>query len=64
MKPPEGKPPLRNLDIAEVAFYGFLIMCGVFMGLLMAFQGDVHFLLPLYALGVLLLFAVSRLGMV
>lgn len=48
MKPPEGKIPLRNLDVAEADFYGFLIMDGVSMGQLIAFQGDAHVLLPLY----------------
>jgi amino acid transporter len=43
---------------------GILILSGLSMLLLVAFQGDTHALLPLYALGVFLSFTLSQLGMV
>jgi amino acid transporter len=43
---------------------GILILSGLSMALIVAFQGDTHALLPLYALGVFLSFTLSQLGMV
>jgi amino acid transporter len=43
---------------------GILILSGLSIFLLVAFQGDTHALLPLYALGVFLSFTLSQLGMV
>ncbi|MFB3818809.1 MAG: APC family permease [Candidatus Methylomirabilales bacterium] len=43
---------------------GILILSGLSMFLLVAFQGDTHSLLPLYALGVFISFTLSQAGMV
>jgi amino acid transporter len=43
---------------------GILILSGIALVLLVAFEGDVHALLPLYAVGVFVSFTLSQAGMV
>lgn len=43
---------------------GILILSGFAIGLLVAFAGDTHALLPLYAIGVFISFTISQSGMV
>ena len=62
----DGYLPRQFASLGDRLVYsnGILILSGVSMGLLIAFQGDTHALLPLYALGVFLSFTLSQLGMV
>jgi amino acid transporter len=62
----DGYLPRQFASLGDRLVYsnGILILSGVSMGLLVAFQGDTHSLLPLYALGVFLSFTLSQLGMV
>jgi amino acid transporter len=55
---------LAGLGDRLVYSNGILLLSGLSMFLLVAFQGDTHALLPLYALGVFLSFTLSQLGMV
>jgi len=62
----DGYLPRQFASLGDRLVYsnGILILSGLSMGLLIAFQGDTHALLPLYALGVFLSFTLSQLGMV
>jgi amino acid transporter len=62
----DGYLPRQFASLGDRLVYsnGILILSGLSMGLLIAFQGDTHSLLPLYALGVFLSFTLSQLGMV
>jgi amino acid transporter len=62
----DGYLPRQLASLGDRLVYsnGILILSGLSMGLLIAFQGDTHALLPLYALGVFLSFTLSQLGMV
>jgi amino acid transporter len=55
---------LASLGDRLVYSNGILILSGISMVLLIAFQGDTHSLLPLYAVGVFISFTLSQLGMV
>ena len=55
---------LASLGDRLVYSNGILFLSGLSIFLLVAFQGDTHALLPLYALGVFLSFTLSQLGMV
>jgi len=55
---------LMNLGDRLVYSNGILLLSGLSIFLLVAFQGDTHALLPLYAFGVFLSFSLSQLGMV
>ena len=55
---------LANLGDRLVYSNGILFLSGLSIFLLVAFQGDTHSLLPLYAFGVFLSFTLSQLGMV
>ncbi|HEX9899280.1 MAG TPA: APC family permease, partial [Candidatus Methylomirabilis sp.] len=55
---------LMNLGDRLVYSNGILLLSGLSIFLLVAFQGDTHALLPLYAFGVFLSFTLSQLGMV
>jgi len=62
----DGFLPRQFASLGDRLVYsnGILILSGLSMGLLIAFQGDTHALLPLYALGVFLSFTLSQSGMV
>ena len=62
----DGYLPRQFASLGDRLVYsnGILILSGLSMALLIAFQGDTHALLPLYALGVFLSFTLSQLGMV
>jgi len=62
----DGYLPRQFASLGDRLVYsnGILILSGVSMVLLIAFQGDTHSLLPLYALGVFISFTLSQLGMV
>ena len=62
----DGYLPRQFASLGDRLVYsnGILILSGFSMGLLIAFQGDTHSLLPLYALGVFMSFTLSQLGMV
>jgi amino acid transporter len=55
---------LANLGDRLVYSNGILFLSALSIFLLVAFQGDTHSLLPLYAFGVFLSFTLSQLGMV
>jgi amino acid transporter len=44
--------------------WGIIVLAGVAALLLVAFQGDVHLLIPLYSVGVFVCFTLSQVGMV
>jgi amino acid transporter len=44
--------------------WGIVVLAGVAATLLVAFQGDVHLLIPLYSVGVFVCFTLSQVGMV
>jgi amino acid transporter len=56
--------PLTNLGDRLVFANGILILAGVTGLLIMAFGGDSHALIPLFAVGVFLAFTLSQAGMV
>lgn len=62
----DGYLPRQFASLGDRLVYsnGILILSGVSMLLLVAFQGDTHSLLPLYALGVFISFTLSQFGMV
>ena len=62
----DGYLPRQFASLGDRLVYsnGILILSGVSMVLLIAFQGDTHSLLPLYALGVFISFTLSQFGMV
>ena len=43
---------------------GIVLLAGIAFGILWAFGGDTHALIPLYSVGVFLCFTLSQLGMV
>ena len=56
--------PLGNLGDRLVFSNGIMLLGGLAALLLVAFRGDTHALLPLYAIGVFLCFTLSQSGMV
>jgi len=62
----DGYLPRQLAGLGDRLVYsnGILFLSGLSMFLLVAFQGDTHALLPLYALGVFLSFTLSQIGMV
>jgi len=62
----DGYLPRQFASLGDRLVYsnGILILSGVSMMLLVAFQGDTHSLIPLYALGVFISFTLSQFGMV
>ncbi len=56
--------PLANIGDRLVFSNGIILLGGLASGLLVAFGGDTHALLPLYAVGVFLCFTLSQAGMV
>jgi amino acid transporter len=55
---------LANLGDTLVFHYGILVLALLSSGLVVLFKGDVHLLIPLYAVGVFLAFTMSQIGMV
>ncbi|MCX8053584.1 MAG: APC family permease, partial [Armatimonadetes bacterium] len=55
---------LANIGDRLVFSNGILVLAGVAMGLIIAFHGDTHRLIPLYAVGVFVCFTLSQAGMV
>jgi amino acid transporter len=55
---------LANLGDTLVFHYGILVLALLASSLIVIFRGDVHLLIPLYAVGVFLAFTMSQTGMV
>jgi amino acid transporter len=55
---------LANLGDTLVFHYGIVALAMLASGLIVIFRGDVHLLIPLYAVGVFLAFTMSQTGMV
>ncbi|HWI62786.1 MAG TPA: APC family permease [Symbiobacteriaceae bacterium] len=55
---------LANLGDTLVFHYGILVLTALASVLLVIFRGDVHLLIPLYAVGVFLAFTMSQTGMI
>jgi amino acid transporter len=56
--------PLSQLGDRLVYSNGMLLLAGLSAGLIVAFRGDSHLLIPLFAVGVFLAFSLSQAGMV
>lgn len=55
---------LANLGDRLVFSNGIAVLGGIALGLILFFRGDVHLLIPLYAIGVFLSFTLSQTGLV